>query len=105
MNRPAIPQLPPIESLALQCDGRGQLLDAIDHRLRRLCTAALEESGVAPDSAANRKQPLPVILTEQKDAGIRFNLTKGLKAVAGVFDLSRPYLGFDSATFTSRSGR
>ena len=64
----------------------------------------LEESGVAPDSAANRKQPLPVILTEQKDAGIRFNLTKGLKAVAGVFDLSRPYFSFDSANVYKQVG-
>ena len=57
----------------------------------------LEESGVAPDSAANRKQPLPAVLTQQKDAGIRFNLTKSIKAVAGVFDLTRPYFGFDAA--------
>ena len=36
----------------------------------------LEESGTAPPNAANRNQPLPAILTEQKDAGVRFNLTK-----------------------------
>lgn len=64
----------------------------------------LEESGVAPDSAANRKQPLPVILTEQKDAGVRFNLTKSVKAVAGVFDLSRPYFSFDSANVYKQVG-
>lgn len=64
----------------------------------------LEESGVAPDNAANRKAPLPVILTEQKDAGIRFNLSKGLKAVAGVFDLSRPYFSFDSANVYKQVG-
>jgi iron complex outermembrane receptor protein len=64
----------------------------------------LEESGVAPDSAANRKQPLPVILTEQKDAGIRFNLTRSVKAVVGVFDLSRPYFSFDSANVYKQVG-
>jgi iron complex outermembrane receptor protein len=64
----------------------------------------LEESGVAPDSAANRKQPLPAIITEQKDAGIRFNLTKDVKAVAGVFDLSRPYFSFDSANVYKQIG-
>lgn len=57
----------------------------------------LEESGTAPQSAANRNEPLDAILTQQKDAGVRFNLTKDLKAVVGVFDLRRPYFGFDSA--------
>ena len=56
----------------------------------------LEESGVAPQSAANRNEPLPTILTEQKDAGVRFNVTKDVKAVVGIFDLTRPYFGFDS---------
>ena len=56
----------------------------------------LEESGTAPPNAANRNQPLPAILTEQKDAGVRFALTKDIKAVVGVFDLSRPYFGFDA---------
>jgi len=64
----------------------------------------LEESGVAPDSAANRKQPLPAVLTQQKDAGVRFNLTKSIKAVAGVFDLTRPYFGFDSANVYRQVG-
>lgn len=56
----------------------------------------LEESGVAPASAANRNAPLPAIITEQKDAGIRVELAKGLRAVAGVFDLRRPYFSFDA---------
>jgi iron complex outermembrane receptor protein len=64
----------------------------------------LEESGVAPDSAANRKQPLPAVLTQQKDAGVRFNLTKSIKAVAGVFDLTRPYFGFDAANVYRQVG-
>ena len=36
----------------------------------------LEESGTAPPNAANRNQPLPAIITEQKDGGVRFNLSK-----------------------------
>jgi len=56
----------------------------------------LEETGTAPPNAANRNQPLPAILTEQKDAGVRFAVTKDVKAVVGVFDLSRPYFGFDA---------
>lgn len=64
----------------------------------------LEENGVAPDSAANRKQPLPAILTQQKDAGIRFHITRSIKAVAGVFDLTKPYFGFDSANVYRQVG-
>ena len=57
----------------------------------------LEESGTAPPNAANRNEPLPAILTQQKDAGVRFALTKDVKAVVGVFDLTRPYFGYDAS--------
>jgi iron complex outermembrane receptor protein len=64
----------------------------------------LEESGTAPPNAANRLAPLPAILTRQKDAGVRFSLTKDVKAVVGVFDLSRPYFGFDSSNVYKQVG-
>lgn len=64
----------------------------------------LEESGTAPTNAANRNEPLPAILTQQKDAGIRFAITRKLKAVAGVFDLTRPYFGFNSANVYKQVG-
>lgn len=64
----------------------------------------LEESGTAPPNAANRNQPLPAIITEQKDGGVRFNLTKSVKAVVGVFDLSRPYFSFDDANVYKQVG-
>ena len=64
----------------------------------------LEESGTAPLSAANRNEPLETILTEQKDAGLRIGLAPGINAVAGVFDLSRPYFGFDSANVFRQVG-
>jgi iron complex outermembrane receptor protein len=64
----------------------------------------LEESGTAPPNAANRNQPLPVILTQQKDAGVRVSLSKSVKAVAGLFDLSRPYFGFDSGNVFRQVG-
>ena len=56
-----------------------------------------EENGSPPPNAANRTEALPAILTRQIDAGVRVDLTGRLKAVAGVFDLSRPYFGFDQA--------
>jgi len=58
----------------------------------------LEESGVAPPNAANRNAPLDAVLTEQKDAGVRWNVTGNVKLIAGVFDLRKPYFGFDAAT-------
>jgi iron complex outermembrane receptor protein len=64
----------------------------------------LEESGTAPPNAANRNEPLPAILTQQKDAGVRFAVTKNVKAVVGVFDLSRPYFGFDSRNVFKQVG-
>lgn len=38
-------------------------------------TKGLEESGVAPENAANRAEVLPVSLTEQVDAGLRYKPT------------------------------
>lgn len=64
----------------------------------------LEESGVAPPSAANRNEPLDAIITTQKDAGIRVDLSSNLKAIVGVFDLSRPYFGFDMENQFRRLG-
>jgi iron complex outermembrane receptor protein len=64
----------------------------------------LEGSGVAPPNAANRNEPLPVILTEQKDGGVRIQLTRGIKAVAGLFDLSRPYFGLDASQVYKQVG-
>lgn len=57
----------------------------------------LEESGIAPQSAANRNEALPAIITEQFDAGLRFNLNDRLKLIGGVFELRRPNFTLDSA--------
>lgn len=57
----------------------------------------LEESGSPPPNAANRLQALPPIMTTQVEGGLRVDVTSNIKAVAGLFSLSRPYFGFDSA--------
>jgi iron complex outermembrane receptor protein len=57
----------------------------------------LEESGVAPASAVNRNEPLAAILTTQWDAGFRYALNDGLKLIAGVFELEKPYFNLDQA--------
>ncbi|OSZ72519.1 hypothetical protein CAP39_04095 [Sphingomonas sp. IBVSS1] len=57
----------------------------------------LEESGVAPNFAANRNEALPAIRTRQIDAGVRLNLGGGMRMVAGLFEVSKPYFNLDTA--------
>ena len=59
-------------------------------------TRGLEESPVAPSEAVNRNEAPPAIRTEQKDAGLRWFVSPGVTAVAGVFDISKPYFNIDS---------
>lgn len=58
-------------------------------------TRGLEESGVAPDNAANRNAALPAIRTRQRDAGVRWTVRPGLRVVAGVFEVEKPYFNLD----------
>jgi iron complex outermembrane receptor protein len=55
----------------------------------------LEESPVAPDIAVNRGEAPPALVTEQMDAGLRYTITPGLRLVAGVFDVRKPYFALD----------
>jgi iron complex outermembrane receptor protein len=65
-------------------------------------TQGLEESGIAPDSAANRNEALPAIRTRQVDGGLRWVLTPELKVVAGLFEVTKPYFSTDENNlFTS----
>lgn len=64
----------------------------------------LEESGIAPPNAANRNQPLPAIITEQKDAGFRWSVTKDIKLIGGVFDLRKPYFGYNASNLYTQVG-
>ena len=58
-------------------------------------TRGLEESGIAPDDAANRNQALEAIRTRQSDAGLRWKFGDGLSLVAGAFDVRKPYFTTD----------
>lgn len=58
-------------------------------------TRGLEESGLAPDSAANRTEALPAILTTQVDAGLRWKIAPDISLVVGLFDLRKPYFAAD----------
>jgi len=60
-------------------------------------TRGLEESGTAPQSAANRNEALPAITTSQKDLGIRWSMDEDIKLVAALFDVQKPYFNLDAA--------
>ncbi|WP_082670013.1 TonB-dependent receptor [Sphingomonas sanguinis] len=67
-------------------------------------TRGLEETGLPPQNATNRNQPLPAILTSQRDAGVRWTIVGDVKLVAGVFDVRKPYLSLDSSGLFTRLG-
>lgn len=67
-------------------------------------TRGLEESGVAPPLASNRNQALPAIETTQRDAGVRWQLRQGLRLVAGVFDVRKPYFNLDADQLFTQLG-
>ena len=58
----------------------------------------LEESPVAPEAAVNRNEAPPAILTEQKDAGIRWAVSPRFTAIVGVFEITKPYYNLDTAS-------
>jgi len=65
-------------------------------------TRGLEETGIAPDTAANRNAALPAIRTQQVDGGARWSVTKDLKLVAGLFEVKKPYFNTnESNVFTT----
>ncbi len=64
----------------------------------------LEESGVAPSNALNRNELMPAIRTTQGDVGLRYALAPGIKLVASVFDMRKPYFNFDAANRYAQLG-
>ena len=64
----------------------------------------LEESEPAPTNAVNRGEPVPAIRTRQLDAGLRWQITPGLSAVLGAFQLDKPYFSLNSDSQYARLG-
>ena len=54
-------------------------------------TRGLEDSGLAPASASNRGQLLPVSRTAQEEIGVRYTLAAATTIVAGLFSVRKPY--------------
>lgn len=59
-------------------------------------TRGLEESAAAPVEAVNRNEAPPAIRTRQVDGGIRWAISPGVTAVAGLFKISKPYFNLDT---------
>lgn len=66
-------------------------------------TRGLEESDVAPETAANRDEAPPAIRTRQVDAGAKVRAA-GMTLIAGAFDIERPYYGVDGSHVFRRLG-
>ncbi len=60
-------------------------------------TNGLEETATAPDVAVNRGEAMPVAITKQVDAGLRYTIKPGMNVVAGVFEVKKPYFTLDAA--------
>lgn len=62
----------------------------------------LEESGVAPERALNRGQPLQATLTEQKDIGIRYAIVPNVTFVTSIFEISKPFFDVEPSSLVFR---
>ncbi|QIK78629.1 TonB-dependent receptor [Sphingomonas piscis] len=58
--------------------------------------SGLEESGVAPDLAANRGAVLPPVEARQYEVGARIDLTTSLALIVAGFDIRKPIYGLRS---------
>ena len=63
----------------------------------------LEDSGFAPENAANSNALLPATLATQYEGGLRWKFPAG-QLVVNVFQITKPYFTFDSANFYAEQG-
>jgi iron complex outermembrane receptor protein len=63
----------------------------------------LEDSGAAPETAANRNAQLPAARSTQYEVGLRWKLPAG-QLVLGAFEITKPYFSFDAANRFTRLG-
>lgn len=64
----------------------------------------LEDSGVAPENAANRSEQLPATRTTQYEGGVRWKFSGG-QFVVNAFQITKPYFSFDAQNRFVRSGK
>ncbi|RYD91557.1 MAG: TonB-dependent receptor, partial [Sphingomonadales bacterium] len=64
----------------------------------------LEDSGAAPENAANRNAQLPATRSTQYEGGVRWRFAGG-QMVVNAFEISKPYFAFDAANVFSEIGK
>ncbi|MBO9621558.1 MAG: TonB-dependent receptor [Sphingomonas sp.] len=83
--------------------GNASLLVTPTRRLRLFASwvTGLEESGVAPQNAANRNEVLAPVTARQWELGARYAITDGLALIAAGFEVSKSTMGLrpDSNVF------
>jgi len=67
-------------------------------------TRGLEDSGIAPESAANPGEALASSMTKQVDAGLRYKLAPDITLVAGIFEVKKPYFDRDTSNVFASVG-
>ncbi len=67
-------------------------------------TRGLEDSGIAPENAANPGEALDASLTKQIDAGLRYKIGAAATLVLGVFEVKKPYFDRDAINIFTQVG-
>jgi iron complex outermembrane receptor protein len=67
-------------------------------------TRGFEEVGNAPINAVNRDEAVPAQLTQQIDAGIKYQITPTLAVVAGAFEIKKPFFNLDAGNVFRQLG-
>jgi iron complex outermembrane recepter protein len=67
-------------------------------------TQGLEDSALAPSSAANRGEPPPATRTHQTDGGLRYAPSKELSLIVGGFEIHKVYFNLDAANIYTALG-
>lgn len=59
-------------------------------------TQGIEDSGIAPSNATNRGEVLPAARTWQREVGLQIEPMRGVKVIAAIFDVHKPYYNLNS---------
>ena len=55
-----------------------------------------EESGIAPNNAANRNEVLPAVLATQYELGLRYRISPTMTLISSLFQIEKPTPGLDA---------
>jgi len=64
----------------------------------------LEESGTAPNNAANRNEVLPAVMATQYELGVRYRIIPQVTFIASLFEITKPTPGIDAQNVYSLIG-